>query len=348
MLHMKALKLYEPGDLRVEDVEVPALASGNVLVKVRAVGVCGSDIPRVNFFGAYRPKLTIGHEFSGEIVEVNEAGDWQIGDRVVVPPLLPCGKCWWCKTGHYSLCESYDYFGSRRDGAMAEYVDVPVANLLALPDNVSFEAGAMTDPAANAIHAIWKGGLNVGEIVAVYGCGPIGLFAVQFARELGADLVIAIDIKDEKLAIAREVGADETINGLTSPPVEKINEITKGKGATLVLETAGSPVAQNQAVCSAAKLGRVVFVGISHNRLELSKEAVNNILRRELAVKGSWNSFSDPFPGREWTYSLELMSRGKLKTTPLVSHRLGLDDGPAIFKKFLDKDFYYSKVLFLP
>lgn len=345
---MKALKLYKPGDLRVEDTAVPEIKPGSVLVRVKAVGVCGSDIPRVNHFGAYRPQLTIGHEFSGEIVAVNEAGDWQVGDRVVVPPLLPCGKCPWCKSGHYSLCANYDYFGSRRDGAMAEYVDVPASNLLRMPDNVTFEAGALTDPAANAIHAIWNGGPEAGKTVAVYGCGPIGLFAVQFAKIMGAEKVIAVDIKDNKLAVAGQVGADETINGLTTNPVEQINNLTGGSGADLILETAGSPVAQNQAVCSAAKLGRVVFVGISHNKLELSKQAVDNILRRELVVKGSWNSFSDPFPGREWTYSLELMAGGKIKTEPLVSHRLQLDDGPEIFKKFLDKDFFFNKVLFLP
>lgn len=345
---MKALSLYQPGDIRCEDIEKPEIKPGSVLVKVKAVGVCGSDIPRVNFFGAYKPQLVVGHEFSGEIVEVNEAGNWQVGDRVVVPPLLPCGECQWCKTGHYSLCQSYDYFGSRRNGAMAEYVDVPVSNLLPLPNDVSFEAGAMTDPAANAIHAIWNIGINEGDTVAVYGCGPIGLFAIQFAKILGAGQVIAIDIKDEKLAIAKEVGADGAINGLTENPLELINELTSGQGVNAVIETAGSPISQHNAIMSAAKLGRVVFVGISHKKLELSEKAVDNILRRELMIKGSWNSFSKPFPGKEWTYSLELMQQGKLKTSPIVSHRISLEEGPEIFKKFLDKDFMFSKVLLLP
>lgn len=345
---IKALKLFEPGDIRVENVEIPELTAGNVLVKVKAVGICGSDIARVNVFGAYRPNLTVGHEFSGEIVAVNEAGSWKNGDRVVVAPLIPCNTCQWCATGHYSLCENYNYFGSRRDGAMAEYVDVPVANLLLLPENVSFEAGAMTDPAANAIHAIWNVGINPGDTVAVYGSGPIGLFAVQFAKILGAGRVIAIDLKDDKLAVTRKVGADEAINGLTEDPVKKLNSLTGGKGADVVIETAGSRIAQNQAVSSAAKLARVVFVGISHDKLELSKKAVNNILRHELVVKGSWNSFSNPFPGREWTYSLELMAEGKLQTEIIISHRLSLDDGPEIFEKLMDKNFFFNKILFLP
>lgn len=345
---MKSLLLYEPGDLRCEDIEIPKLTPGHVLVKVKAVGVCGSDIPRVNIYGAYHPRTVMGHEFSGEIVEVNGAGDWKIGDRVVVPPLIPCGTCPSCKSGHYSLCESYDYFGSRRNGAMAEYVDVPVANLLPLPANVSFEAGAMTDPAANAAHAMWNGTISEGDTVTVYGCGPIGMFAIQFAKIMGAQSVIAVDIKNEKLAVAKEIGAEHVINSLENDPIKEINRITQGHGVNLVLETSGSPIAQNQAVCSAAKLGRVVFVGITHRGLELSKEAVNNILRRELMIKGSWNSFSNPFPGREWTYSLELMAQGKLLTEPLISHRLTLEEGPAIFKRFLDRDFVFNKVLFLP
>lgn len=345
---MKAVKLYEPGDLRVEEVAVPEIGPGHVLVKVKAVGVCGSDIPRVNFFGAYHPQLTIGHEFSGEIIKVNRVEKWKPGDRVVVPPLLPCGRCQWCRNGHYSLCEDYDYFGSRRDGAMAEYVSVPEGNLLAMPDSVSFEAGAMTDPAANAIHAIWNGGINKGDTVALYGCGPIGLFALQFAKILGAGRVIAVDILEEKLATARMLGADEVINSLEVDPVERINEITGQAGANFVLETAGLAVVENQAVCSAGKLGRVVFLGISHDKLGLSKTAVNNILRRELLIRGSWNSFSGPFPGREWTYSLELMAQGKLQTDPIVSHRLALDEAPAMFKRFLDKKFFFSKVIFLP
>ncbi len=345
---MKAVKLYEAGDLRVEEVDIPELEPGCVLVKVKAVGVCGSDIPRVNFYGAYHPNLTIGHEFSGEIVKVNQVGNWQVGDRVVVPPLIPCNHCQWCRTGHYSLCEDYSYFGSRRDGAMAEYVTVPEKNLLPLPDNVPFEAGAMVDPAANAIHGIWKGEINPGDTVAIYGCGPIGLFAIQFAKILGAGMVIAIDVKEQKLNIARDLGADEVINALEVDPVERIFELTGQAGANLVLETAGLSVVQNQSVCSAGKLGRVVILGISHDKLELSKSAADYLLRRELEVKGSWNSFSNPFPGREWTYSLELMAQQKLRTEPIISHKLNLANAPETFKKFLDKDFFFSKVIFLP
>lgn len=345
---MKALKLFEPGDLRVEETSIPELSPGNVLVKVKAVGICGSDIPRVNHFGAYRPNLTIGHEFSGEIAAVNEAGSWKVGNRVVVSPLLPCNDCPWCKSGHYSLCEKYGYFGSRRDGAMAEYVDVPITNLLLMPDNVPFEAGAMVDPAANAIHAIWNIGINPGETVVVFGAGPIGLFAIQFAKILGADKVIAVDLKDEKLEVAKKVGSDEVINALNEDPTAKINSLTAGLGADVVIETAGSRIAQNQAVCSAAKLGRCVFVGISHDKLDLSSDAVNRLLRHELTVKGSWNSFSNPFPGREWTYSLELMAEGKLQTEPIISHRFRLEDGPEVFKKLKDRSFFFNKILFLP
>lgn len=345
---MKAVRLYAPGDLRVEQVDVPTIGAGDVLIKVMAVGVCGSDIPRVLHFGAYRPQLTIGHEFSGVIVKVSEGVEgWQEGQRVVAAPLMPCYKCPWCLTGHYSLCEDYDYLGSRSDGAMAEFVRVPQANLLSLPDEVSFEAGAMADPAANAFHGIWKVDVAKGNTVAVFGAGPIGLFTIQIARNMGAGSVIAVDIKQEKLELAKIAGADYVINGLKADPRALIEEITK-VGCDVVLDTSGSRVAQNQAVCVATKHGRVGFVGISHDQLVLSEEAVNSILRKELTIKGSWNSFSDPFPGDEWRQSIEGMKDGNLFNQAFISHRYLLDEAPAAYKKLGDRDFFFSKVMFLP
>lgn len=345
---MKAVRLYAPGDLRVEQVDVPAIGAGDVLVKVMAVGVCGSDIPRVLHYGAYRPQLTIGHEFSGVIESVGQSVEgWHLGQRVVAAPLMPCYKCQWCLAGHYSLCEDYDYLGSRSDGAMAEYVRVPQANLLALPEEVSFEAGAMVDPAANAFHGLWKVDLTKGNTVAVFGAGPIGLFTIQIARKMGAGTVIAVDVKQEKLALAKIAGADYVINGLEMDPLLAIKEMTK-VGCDAVLDTSGSRIAQNQAVCVAAKHGRVGFVGISHDYLMLSEEAVNSILRKELTVKGSWNSFSDPFPGDEWRQSIEGMKDGHLFNQAFISHRYPLDEAPSAFEKFGDRNFFFSKIMFLP
>lgn len=342
---MKAVKLYEPGNLKVEEVEIPTIKEDEVLLKVKAVGICGSDIPRALVKGAYSEGLTLGHEFSGEIVECGTgAKDWKIGDRVTVAPLVPCRECESCKEGRFSLCASYNYYGSRTDGAMAHYIKVNHQNLLKLPDNISYEAGAMVDPAANAVHGLWRGNLAAGDTAVVIGLGAIGLFAVQFAKEMGADKVIAIDIFDEKLEIAKELGADVIINSMQEKPEEVLSDLQ----IDVVLETSGSPIAQNQAVLIAGKVARVVYLGISNRELTLSANAVNRLMRNEVHLNGSWNSFSNPFPGKEWTYSIQLMAEGRINTHSIVSHRYKLSETPNVFEKIKNKEIVFNKILILP
>lgn len=346
---MRALKLYAPGDIRLDETPIPAVGAEDVLIQVMAVGVCGSDIPRILTQGAYHPRLTLGHEFSGVIAQTGERVDqWREGQRVVAAPLIPCFDCRACREGRFSLCADYDYLGSRTDGAMAEYVRVPAKNLLELKDDVPFEAGAMVDPAANAIHALWKTDVKEGKTVAVYGSGPIGLFSIQLARHLGATRIIAIDIMTEKLSLSKNAGADDVINSRQDDPVEALKEITGGKGADIVLDISGAKTAQHQAICSAGNSGAVVLVGISHDSLELSKTAVDRILRRELIIRGSWNSFSPPFPGEEWTCSLSLMAQGLIWKPEFISHRLCLEEGRQIFAALKNQEFFFSKIIFFP
>jgi len=180
---MKAWNLYAPADLRYEEVPVPKIGPGEVLVKVQAVGVCGSDISRLMETGTYHFPTICGHEFAGEVVEVAPGvSNCKVGDRVTVIPLLPCGTCDFCRLGQYQLCDHYNYLGSRTDGAYAEYVKVWASNVLHLPPGVPFEAAAMTDPAAVALHAVRRLPLQPGQSVAVLGLGPIGLLAVQWAK----------------------------------------------------------------------------------------------------------------------------------------------------------------------
>jgi len=174
---MKALVLHGVGDARFEEVPKPAAMPGEALVRVGFCGVCGSDIPRTFVKGTYRFPTICGHEFAGTVEAVGLGVDgYKPGDRVVVFPLLWCGKCAACELGNYVMCEDYDYYGSRRDGGFAEYVSVPPANLVPVPDGVSMEAASMTEPAAVAMHALKRaGGGFVGETVVVFGAGPIGL-----------------------------------------------------------------------------------------------------------------------------------------------------------------------------
>ena len=192
---MQAAVMYKPGDIRLEDVPKPEAKEGEALLRVAAVGVCGSDIPRLLTKGAHRMPIICGHEFSGQIIDIGEGvSGFEIGELVGVAPLLPCRVCDQCLTGNFSRCRNYDYFGSRRDGAYAEFVATPVANLLKAPSGADPRAIAMTDPASIALHAVWKAPPKMGQRGAVVGCGPIGLFAIQWMRLMGCTEVVAVDL----------------------------------------------------------------------------------------------------------------------------------------------------------
>jgi len=346
---MQAARLYAPGDLRIEEVDIPDVGQGEVLAKVRAVGICGSDPARVMLKGTYSYPTTVGHEFSGEVVALgSQVTSINVGDRVTIVPLIPCGACDYCAIGEYNLCDDYSYYGSRVDGAMADYVTVKEGNILKLPKGVDFEAGACTDPVSVALHAIRKVDLRAGETVAVLGVGPIGAFAVQWARIMGASEIIAIDVVDEKLAIARETGATQHFNAMQGDPVAFVLDHTAGAGVDRVIEMAGSRVTQEQSIRLVKKQGRVVFCGISYDDLVLPQKTLDQLLRKEASVIGSWNSSFAPLPIHEWQTSLHFLSTGQIQCHPLISHRLPLSEAPETFRRIWKRDGYFNKVLFIP
>jgi len=344
---MKAARLFGVGDLRVVDVPLPEPGEGEVLIKVMAVGVCGSDIPRVMVKGTYRVPLTIGHEFAGQLAAVGRGvSGWNAGDRVTVAPLIPCYACHWCRQGDYHMCDDYSYLGSRCDGALAEFVKAPARNLVRLPDNVDDEAGALSDPAATALHALWRYPFPLGGTLAVFGVGAIGFLALQWGRLMGAGQLVAVDVFDDKLQLASELGATCTVNARRQDPVAIVRGLGEAGGADLVIEAAALQVTQLQAIRSARKHGAAVLLGISNDRLELPPAVVDDIMRRELLVTGTWNSNSMPFPGREWSLSVEAMGRGQLQCRPLISHRYAIEDAPAVFSRLARRDFSFTKVMF--
>ncbi len=345
---MKAIRMYAPRDLRLEQVPVPEIKENEALVKVMAVGICGSDIPRINKYGAYISPITPGHEFSGEIVEVGAAvKNFKVGDRVTVPPLLPCFKCEFCQQGHYSLCKDYKYFGSRNDGAFAQYVAVPEPNLLKVADNVSFEAAATADPLANALHAIKRGGFKPGDKVCVFGLGAIGLYCIQYMKAKGAKIAVAVDVDERKLQVARDCGADVAIDGRAADVVDQVIAATEG-GADVCIDASGFPAAQHNAIEATAKHGTMVLLGISHQPLTLSEKCLDWVMRGEKAIVGSWNSFSKPFPGWEWTHGVESLADGTIDAEKVITHKLPLEEVPSIFDKIYKKELYFNKILFLP
>jgi L-iditol 2-dehydrogenase len=338
---MLAAVMHQPGDIRLEDLPRPRPAPGEVLLKVAAVGVCGSDIPRMLVKGAHRMPIVCGHEFSGEVVELGEgAQGFAAGELVGVAPMLPCGVCDQCATGHFSRCRNYDYFGSRRDGAYAEYVCAPTRNLLRAAAGVDPRAVAMTDPASIALHAIWKAKPTLGDRGGVIGCGPIGLFAIQWMRLMGCRDIVAVDVSERKLEQAREAGASHTF--LVSA------EIPKDLRCDLIVEAAGHPSSINLAANLAAPGGHVVFIGIPVGDVTLDNRTFQHFLRQEVSLHGAWNSFGPPFPGLQWTVTLENLSSGALRWDFMISHELGLADLPGMFGKIKAGGEFFSKIMFRP
>jgi len=345
---MRAAVLHAPGDLRYEKVDIPKIGPREVLLKIEAASNCGSDLQRIMVEGTYHFPCIPGHEFSGKIVEIGkEVNGFKVGDRVTAAPLIPCLKCDWCKRGEYNLCENYDYVGSRSDGAFAEYLKIPGANLVKLAEGVDFEEGAVTDPCCVALHGIKRsGGINPGETVAILGAGPIGMLACQWAKIMGAGKVLAVDIVEEKLSIVKKLGADVCINAKKENVVERILKETKG-GANLVMETAGSVATQKQSLLVAKKRGRIVHIGRSYSDVLLPDEVFTKIFRKELVIYGSVNSNFAPLDN-EWQMSMYFMGTGQIKIKPLISHRIKLKGISEIFKKMYNKEMVYNKIIFFP
>ncbi len=343
---MLAAVLYGVGDLRVEERPRPEPARGQVLVRVAACGVCGSDVPRIFEHGTYRFPLIPGHEFAGRVAACGEGVEgWAEGDPVTVFPLLPCRRCRYCERGVFELCDHYDYLGSRSDGAFAEYVVAPAWNLVRVPAAVPLDHAALTEPASVALHALRRFGVAAGDRVAILGAGPIGLLLAQWARALGAGRVFLFDLVAEKLAAARELGFADTINSSECDPVERALAETEGVGVDLVVEAAGVPATVVQAIQMARKLGKIVLMGNPAAGVTLSQEVLWSLLRKQLTIRGTWNSSFARLPRSEWATSLEAMARGGLRIEPLITHRFPLAQANEALELLRDRREFANKVL---
>jgi L-iditol 2-dehydrogenase len=348
---MQALVLHAVGDARLERVARPLPAAGEVLLRVEFCGVCGSDIPRTFVKGTYRFPTICGHEFAGTIHSVGDGvDDYAPGDRVVVFPLLWCGQCASCERGNFVQCSDYDYYGSRRDGAFAEYVAVPAKNLVPVPDGVSMEAASMTEPAAVALHALKRaGGGFVGQTVVILGAGPIGLMAAQWARIMGAARVVTFDLVPEKLAMAKRLGFELAYNPRQRDPVKQVLELTGGHGAEVCVEAAGVPATMIQAIAAARVAGRVVLLGNPSADVTLPAGLISQAMRRELDILGTWNSaFSAAGNNDDWHAVLQAAASGSLDLDSLVTHRVGLERACDALVMMRDGSEFFSKVLVSP
>lgn len=308
---MKAYVLHGIGDLRYEDRPLPEIRPGWALVKVLAAGICSSDIPRIFEKGTYHFPTIPGHEFSGRVEQVADAGDSQwIGKRVGVFPLIPCKKCASCEKGQYETCSNYDYIGSRRDGGFAEYVAVPVWNLIELPETVSDVQGALLEPAAVALHAVRRAQIFPGASVCVVGSGAIGLLAGQWAKILGAERVAVKGRSEAKKQIVQQCG------------LEYAADFRAGEEFDCVIEAVGSAQALEESLLLTAPGGRLVLMGNPDGPRTLSQDLYWRILRKQLTLIGTWNS-SYGNDNSDWMEAVQTMANGDLQTDAVVTHILG-------------------------
>ncbi len=345
---MKAWVLHDVNDLRLEEVPVPEPAGKEVLVKVKAAGICGSDIPRIYRTGAHAHPLIPGHEFSGEVVEAGAGVDKSLlGRRVGIFPLIPCRSCSFCRKKQYELCRNYSYLGSRRDGGFGKYAAVPVWNLIALPDKASYEEAAMLEPMAVAVHAMRRVRINGEDRAAVCGLGTIGLLLVMFLREAGVKNLFVVGNKDSQRRAAERIGLSQDQYCDTRDPElgRRLLDCTGGLGADVFFECVGKNETYDLAVESLATGGRLVAVGNPASDMLLSKDRYWKILRSQLTVTGTWNSSFTHEPGDDWRYVLDRLSEGKIAPAELISHRVSLEDLRRGLEIMRDKTEDYEKVM---
>ena len=312
--------------MEVREVPMPPVGASDVLIRVLNAGVCGTDLHIWEWdawaAGRLKPPLTIGHEFSGRIEKLGEdaaaEGLLKVGDLVTAEGHIICGHCLPCRTGNGHLCVRTRIIGVDRDGAFADYISMPVSNVMLL-DGISPEIGAIMDPVGNAVHTVLEGGDVPGSTVFVLGCGPIGCFAVGVARAAGAALVVASDFNPRRLELARAMGAHETLNPGKDDVVARIKELTRGLGVDLVCEMSGHPAGHAQAFAAARPGGRVNMLGTPSRTTEV--DFARDVIFKGLTLYG--------VTGRKmystWNAMARFLKSGELDPSPVVTHRFPLE-----------------------
>ena len=343
---MKACVLHDIGNLICEDVPDPKPSAGEVLLKIKASGVCGSDISRVLKKGTYKFPTIPGHEFAGEIIGAGDSADKTlIGKTAAVFPLLPCFNCALCETGEYAMCKNYGYFGSRNDGGFAEYIAVPVWNLV-LCDGLSYEEAAMAEPAAVAVHALGRAGVPLSGHIAVFGAGAIGLMLASYACACGAGTVALFDIDTKRLDFARQVGFEYAFDNSTDEWFDQLMKLTDNKGADLAIEAAGVSAAVEGCLRAVKPAGKVVLTGNPGGDMRIRQHIYWEILRKQLNIYGTWNSDFNTNKN-DWRAALNMMKSKRVNLKPLVTHRFSLGECGEAFGLLTDTTRFSCRVMFI-
>ncbi len=343
---MKCLSLEAYGRFEIVEKPRPAPGPTEVLLQVQACGICGSDIHGMDGSTGRRiPPIVMGHEAAGTVVEVGAAvSGWTIGDRVTFDSTVYCGACSYCRAGRINLCDRRQVLGVscgeyRRDGAFAEYVVVPHHILYRLPDDVTFVQAAMVEPVSVAVHAVSRPTIRLHDSAVVVGAGMIGLLVIQTLRAAGIGTIWAVDLDDNRLKLAAELGADVCLRADRDDVVAEVKARSDGLGAHHAFEVVGATSTLLTALRSIRKGGTLTLVGNVSPMVELPlQEAVT----REIAIYGSCASAG------EYPVCLSLIERGLIEVDPLISAVATLDDGAQWFHRLYGREPGLMKVVLCP
>ncbi len=318
---MRAVRLVKVGyPLQLQEIPIPEVGVDDVLVRIKAAGICHSDAHyRAGVSPVHPLPLTLGHEVAGLVEQIgSNVRTLTVGDRVCLHYLVNCGECVYCHRGSEQFCTSASMIGKYRDGGYAEYICLPARSAFKLPEDIPFEQGAiMMCSAATSYHALRKTRLKSGETVAIFGVGGLGMSAVQLARAMGALDIFAVDINPTKLFLAEEVSAIP-INPRTVDPVDEIKRLTAGKGVDVALELIGLPLTMTQAIHSLAVFGRAGLVGLNEKTIPL--DPYNQLIMSEAEIIGVSDHLAQELPSL-----IEYVQRGKLDLSRVISETIPLD-----------------------
>ena len=343
---MRALLLSEYKTLSVVDMPVPEPGDDDVLVRVRACGICGSDVHGYDGSTGRRiPPLVMGHEAAGVVERVGSAvRDFAAGDRVTFDSTVSCGRCHFCRRGQINLCDNRTVLGVscgdyRRHGAFAEYVAVPSRIIYKLPDSLAFEHAALVESVSIAVHAVNRHEPKPDDVVTVVGAGMIGVLILQVLQSRGCRNIVAVDVDSRKLALAERVGATGTVNPQDGEVPSAVQRLTGGRGADVSFEVVGHGDTVLSAIRSLRKGGTVVLVGNLSPRVELP---LQEVVSRELSVLGSCAS------NGEIPECIDLLARGVVDVDPIISLKAPLEEGPELFARLYGGDKTLMKVIIQP
>lgn len=334
---MKAAVIRMDGDrkvLRTENVDEPECSEHDVLVRIRASGICGSDLHGfLDSAGtARREGLIMGHEGAGQVVAVGSAVTRvAVGDRVALDPQVACGSCVPCQHGWISICDNKRVSGSSlrgfEQGTMAELAAVPEQRVFRLPESVSYSDGAMVEPLSNALHLVNRAGIQLGDTVMIFGAGTLGLCILQCVKLAGAGQIIVSDTSQHRLAVAKELGADLVLTPLEASVRDEVKAVTAGQGADVVIESVGIDATYQEAIHTVRKRGKIMFFGAVQDTVTVD---LLPILHKEINIIGCTGA------NNETEIAIDLLSRGKISVSPLLTHEFGLSEAQTAFDTLSD------------